>query len=376
MKLNYALSALLALLDSQRAETRSLLLRQREEKQVNLGIASAVSNKPQTNAVNQMTSSQQLVNVVKKSKSNDIEDVSTPSNRRSLSSSTWNEVASFDQLAESQLGGHGVSMSGDGTFLASAPVLSSSNGFDYNGQVRFYQKHESDGTWEEVTGLRLTGVADGDRFGSGVSLSANGKRVAIGAFSDDGANDDALDSGSVSVYEKNSDGSAWLLMGQVIHGEAAGDESGFGYSVALSKDGSTLAIGAPFNDVNGTKTDSGHVRVYRWDSGTSSFKQLGADIDGEATGERSGYAVALSEDGSVVAIGAPYLYPSALGAALAGQVRVFYWDEDEDDDSNSKWAQRGSPIVGDTAGDELGFCVDLSDDGKIVAAGARDAVDG
>ena len=41
-------------------------------------------------------------------------------------------------------------------------------------------------------------------------------------------------------------------------GEAAYNYSGS--SVALSSDGSTVAIGAPFNDGNGS--DSGHVRVY------------------------------------------------------------------------------------------------------------------
>ena len=42
-----------------------------------------------------------------------------------------------------------------------------------------------------------------------------------------------------------------------ITGEATGDRSGS--SVSLSADGSTLAVGAEFNDGNGA--DSGHVRV-------------------------------------------------------------------------------------------------------------------
>ena len=43
-----------------------------------------------------------------------------------------------------------------------------------------------------------------------------------------------------------------------IDGEASGDKSG--YSVSLSSDGRTVAIGAIRNDGNGT--DSGHVRIY------------------------------------------------------------------------------------------------------------------
>ncbi|MDC1518985.1 HYR domain-containing protein [bacterium] len=47
-------------------------------------------------------------------------------------------------------------------------------------------------------------------------------------------------------------------MGSDIDGEAAGDYSG--RSLSLSSDGSTVAIGAKFNDGNGA--DAGHVRVY------------------------------------------------------------------------------------------------------------------
>eukprot|EP00980_Cylindrotheca_fusiformis_P002381 scaffold556_cov193-Cylindrotheca_fusiformis.AAC.2 len=361
MKLNFALSTLLVLLDSQKAESGSLSLRQRrEEQQENRGVPVADGfNEPQINGVNQMTPSQQQpVNVVSKTKKrNGLEDVRTPSNRRSLSTSSWAQVASFSELESSNEGGNRVSMSGDGKLLASAPYTSNEIGKFKNGIVRFFKKQESDGTWAEMIDLRLTGVAAFDFFGSDVSLSGNGKRVAIGARHDDGAANDAESTGSVSVYERNGDGTVWSLMGEVIHGESKGDESGL--SVALSKDGTTLAIGAEHNDGNGRS--SGHVRVFRWD-GTSSFEQMGEDIDGEAEFDNSGFAVALSEDGSVVAIAVP----SALNGGL---VRVFCWDSDEDNASNSKWIQRGVAIVGDD-GAELGWSVDLSEDGKILAVGS------
>eukprot|EP00980_Cylindrotheca_fusiformis_P000320 scaffold77_cov78-Cylindrotheca_fusiformis.AAC.1 len=312
-----------------------------EEQQENQGISVAGFNEPQINVVNQMTpSQQQIVNVVSKTKRNDLEDVNTPSNRRSLSTSSWAQVASFSELENSFEGGNRVSMSGDGKYLASAPSR-----INYSGIVRFFQKQESNGTWAEMIDLRLTN----DFLGLDVSLSGNGKRVAIGAYGDDGAANEAENSGSVSVYERNGDGPAWSLMGEVIHGESKGDQSGF--SVALSKDGNTLAIGAPYNDGNGQT--SGHVRVYRWDD----------DIDGGAAREYSGLAVALSEDGSVVAIGSPYANFNS------GQVRVFYWDIDEGNASNSKWIQRGVAIVGDDR-DEHGRSVDLSEDGKILAVGS------
>jgi hypothetical protein len=53
-------------------------------------------------------------------------------------------------------------------------------------------------------------------------------------------------------------GGAWTQVGGDIDGEAAGDR--FGSSVALSSDGSRLAVGGPFNDGNGSS--AGHVRVF------------------------------------------------------------------------------------------------------------------
>jgi hypothetical protein len=63
-----------------------------------------------------------------------------------------------------------------------------------------------------------------------------------------------------------------------------------GRSVSLSADGSRVAIGAPYNDGNGNY--AGHVRIYEYSGG--SWTQLGADIDGEAALDKSGYSVSLS----------------------------------------------------------------------------------
>jgi uncharacterized protein YdbL (DUF1318 family) len=94
--------------------------------------------------------------------------------------------------------------------------------------------------------------------------------------------------------------SSWTKRGQDIEGEGGNDESG--YYVSLSNDGNTVAIGAPFND--GTASDAGHVRVYDW-VGTA-WTKPGQDIEGEGGNDESGYSVSLSDDGNTVAIGAPF----------------------------------------------------------------------
>ena len=66
-----------------------------------------------------------------------------------------------------------------------------------------------------------------------------------------------LNSGHVRVYQW--DGSAWS-QGSSIVGEAALDESG--YAVSLSSDGKTLAVGSPYNDGNGTNAGHARVYVW------------------------------------------------------------------------------------------------------------------
>ena len=48
----------------------------------------------------------------------------------------------------------------------------------------------------------------------------------------------------------------------------------------------------------------GNVRLFEWDGATSTWVQKGGDIDGEAADDYSGHSVSLSDDGSIVAIGA------------------------------------------------------------------------
>ena len=64
--------------------------------------------------------------------------------------------------------------------------------------------------------------------------------------------------------------------------------------------------------------NSGHVRVYEYSGG--SWSQLGADIDGEAAGDSSGYSVSLSSDGTIVAIGAT---GNDGNGSNSGHVRVY-----------------------------------------------------
>ena len=160
------------------------------------------------------------------------------------------------------------------------------------------------------------------------------------------------DAGHVRLFEW--DGAAWVQRGGDIDGEAADDSSG--HSVSLSDDGSIVAIGAIFN---GTET-SGHVRVYEWDG--TAWTQKGSDIDGEAADDWSGWSPTLSADGSIVAIGA--VFNDGVNGENSGHVRLYEWD-------GSAWQQKGNDIDGEEKADESGLSVSLSADGTVVAIGAH-----
>ena len=205
-------------------------------------------------------------------------------------------------------------------------------------------------------GADIDGEAAGDNAGVSVAMSADGSRVAIGAINNDGGGGDA---GQVRVYTLVN--GVWTQTGADIDGEAAGDYSGG--SVAMSADGSRVAIGSRFNDGNGS--DAGQVRVYTLINGV--WTQTGADIDGEAAGDNAGVSVAMSADGSRVAIGALYNGPISVGGGFpgtsAGQVRVYTL-------VNGVWTQTGADIDGEGATDNAGGSVALSADGSRVAIGA------
>jgi len=198
-------------------------------------------------------------------------------------------------------------------------------------------------------GIDIDGEAANDNSGYSVSLSSDGTRVAIGAPYNDGT---GSDTGHVRIYEYS--GGTWSQLGSDIDGEAASDQSGF--SVSLSGDGTRVAIGAPYND--GTGSNAGHVRIYEYSGGD--WSQLGSDIDGEASDDRSGYSVSLSSDGTRVAIGA---YLNDGNGNNAGHVRIYEY-------SGGTWSQLGSDIDGEAADDLSGFSVSLSSDGTRVAIGA------
>jgi hypothetical protein len=296
-----------------------------------------------------------------------------------------------------------VSVSGNGEVIG---IAAPTRGSGDKGLVQMYQR--SEGNWVQMASDNspngnILGENDNDGdLGLSISLSYDGMTVAIGAqnnssekghvkvykfennswrnqigsdidsninngkfgasvsLSSDGTMVSVGSAGSsarVFKYgvEHSSDDNLWGQLGQDIDGEASGDRSG--YSVSLSSDGTIVAIGAPNNYGNGT--NSGHVKVYKYND--TSWNQLGQDIDGEASYDESGYSVSLSSDGTIVAIG---VRVNDGNGSASGHVKVYKYND-------TSWNQLGQDIDGEASYDYSGYSVSLSSDGTILAIGAR-----
>lgn len=220
-------------------------------------------------------------------------------------SGVWSQYGSDINGEAAQDQSVSVSLNANGSVVAIGARLNDGNGLDA-GHVRVYRSEL--GFWIQQ-GSDIDGEAAADLSGASLSINADGSILAIGAGFN---NDNGIRSGHVRVY--NLVAGSWIQQGADINGEAEGDMCGF--AVCLSADGSTLACGAMRNNGNGIA--SGHVRVFKFVSG--SWSQHGADIDGEEAGDTSGSSVSLSADGSILAIGAMGNDETGFEA---GQVRVF-----------------------------------------------------
>ena len=256
-----------------------------------------------------------------------------------LSGSTWVQMGSvFSGTFNNERLGTSVSLNSDGTKLAFGATHAGNTGY-----VKVYSWSGTSWT-QDAGGVYLYGDAAGNEYGTSVSLSSDGTRLAVGAAAHN-------TSGYVRVYEFS--GNVWDRLGSIINGEGSTDK--FGFSVSLNSDGTKFAAGGIGNTAN-----SGHVRVFEY---SSDWTQVGSDIDSESSADNFGYSVSLNSDGTRLAAGAIFNNNNR------GHTRVFDW-------SGSSWNQIGSDIDGEASNDYSGHSVSLSSNGRRLAIGAPNNADG
>jgi WD40 repeat protein len=201
----------------------------------------------------------------------------------------------------------------------------------------------------------LVNDESGGEYGNSVGLSNNGNRLVVGARSENvGLFEQA---GVVRVYERDAIGQ-WVLMGTPIVGTS--DSVRAGWSVSISGDGSSVAIGAP----KGGESEGGAVFTYRFDDEEGTWIPYGTVLEGDA-GEAFGYATSLSNDGNLIAVGTPKA--AREGLQNVGKASVFYL-------FGSEWVPLagGSEVYGIDANDIDGTSVALSSqDGTILVIGGK-----
>jgi FG-GAP repeat protein len=211
---------------------------------------------------------------------------------------------------------------------------------DDNFRGAVYVYRRTDANWVETKLTANDGLA-GDEFGWSVAISWDGNTVAVGAF--------GADSFRGSTYVYRWDGLHWIETKLTASDGMPGDE--FGWAVALSGDGGTLVIGAV-----GDGLDQGSAYVYRR-SGTQWVQTKKLIASDGVRGDTFGHAVAASSNGNAVVSGA-FSANSFQGAAY-----VYQWD-------GAQWVQTKLVASDGSAGDQFGFSVGMSGDGNSVIAGA------
>ena len=205
----------------------------------------------------------------------------------------------------------------------------------------------------KMMGASITSDQTNDYSGYSISMSETGTTIAIGAIYN---NEAGLKSGKTTVY--SYDGSSWKQKGSAIKGKNKYDYSGV--SVALCRQGNNLIIGTPYDDA--VARNSGTAKVYTFEN--NDWKQVGSDINGEQKNDQNGRSVAMSGNGQIIAVGRLENYTGGNGS-----VRVYQL-------TNGNWVLRGSAVKGDSEKINFGYNIDLSSMGNALAVGAPNSDEG
>ena len=294
--------------------------------------------------------------------------------------------------------GVGLAMSADGNTLAVSSPHEDGGATGVNGNQKdesawdagaVYVFVRSGGRWTQQAYIKASNTQTSDRFGISLALSGNGNTLAVGATLEDsgargiGANqaDNAADSaGAVYVFART--GATWAQQAYIKASNADASDQ-FGWSLAFSDDGNTLAVGAQgegsaATGINGNQednsaADAGAAYVFVR-SGAAWTQQAYVKASNAQGGDRFGFSISLTADGNTMAVGAYDEDGGASGvngkvdeeAPGSGAAYVFRRQA-------TTWTQEAyvkqSTTVRNSA---LGSAVALSADGTTLVVGAVD----
>ncbi len=305
---------------------------------------------------------------------------------------TWSQQA-YVKASNTDPGdqfGSVVALSDDGNTLAVGAYLEDSAATGVNGNQAdnsmknsgaVYVFTRSGNTWSQQAYVKAsnTGEKDeGDQFGYVVTLSGDGTTLAVGAIGEDsaakGINGDQSDNsadGSGAVYVFTRSGNTWSQQAYVKSSDTVQGLL-FGYAVALSAKGNTLAVGA-------YDEDGGRGAVYIFSrTGTTWSQEAHLKASNAERGDSLGCAIAISSDGNTVLAGAfdedsllTGIQPPDAGASdqktdtSTGAAYVFVR-------SGATWKQQAYMKASNTRkNDQFAWALALSGDGNTAAVGSH-----
>ncbi len=281
-----------------------------------------------------------------------------------------------------------VALSGDGNTMAVGATAEDSAAKGINGNQAdhsalnsgaVYVFTRSGGNWVQQAYVKASNAKASDQFGTSLALSGDGNTLVVGATGEsssatgvNGNQSDTSMAGAGAVYVFTRSGTTWSQQAYVKASNTGEKEDGdqFGYSVAISSDGNTLATGAvaeksAATGINGDQSNkaadgAGAVYVFTRTGSTWAQQAYVKPWNTTARGALFGYSVGLSGNGDTMAVGT---YDEDRGK---GAVYVFTR-------TGATWAQQNRLTASNAeGGDSLGCSIAISDDGNTVVAGAFD----
>jgi FG-GAP repeat len=208
--------------------------------------------------------------------------------------------------------------------------------------------------------------AEGGEFGFSIALSAEGNTALIAApIEEEEKNRGAGERGSVYAFTRS--GESWSQQGSKIIPTGEIGEGQFGESVALSSDGNTALVGAPW-DNNAHGFGPGTGAAWFFTRAGKKWSQQGEKLTGGGESGREaqfGKSVALSSNGQLALIGGPWDTQAEENLPGIGAAWEFTL-------SGKEWTQEGEKLTarGESGNGEFGASVALSADGKTALLGA------
>lgn len=279
-----------------------------------------------------------------------------------LTDGVWSQdslVLASDAAANDGFG-YSISISEDGLHLVVGARVEDSSGSTDNGA--FYYFTRSGSTWtqqQKVLPPEGMGSDTYITFGASVKLSNNSNVLFVGAPARDGSS--LSDAGKVFIYTRS--GSTWTYSTSIVSSDLSIQDN-FGWSLDLSRDGTTLVVGAPGESINYTGTPFNNGAVYIFTGSGTSWTQQGGKLNASdpGTGNNLGLNVAISSNGNTVIASAPYWNSSNIGSSA-----VYIFTR-----SGTTWSQLQRLNVPTLTGNEDAYYgMSISPDGNTIAVGAH-----